>query len=371
MAVKRPWPVLLLVRKLDHGGCERDLSKIALGLDRSLFEPHVGCFRPEGIRVGELRDGGVPILHLPVTSFVSASAIRGAATLRRYITKHQIALVHAYDVPTVLFATPLARLFGVRAVLSSQLSYRNLIRPIEHRLLRFLDPLSNRVVVNCQAMYKHMVDDEGLPPDRAYVCYNGVDTAVFHPGPPQRPAPLRNATLIVGTVANLRPEKGLNQLLEAFATVRRPGLKLLIVGSGPSLEELQALTRGLGIEEDCLFMPGKPQISEEMRSIDIFVIPSLSEAFSNALLEAMASGCAVIGSDVGGTPELIHHGRTGLLFKLGDSADLAEKLRCMIEQEEMRQRLRSAAAAYARDNFTVDRTVQRTADLYQSLLESQ
>jgi glycosyltransferase involved in cell wall biosynthesis len=364
-----PWPVLLLVRKLDHGGCERDLSKIAMGLDRSLFEPHVGCFRPEGIRRQELRDAGVPIVQLPVMSLLSRSAIHGAMILRRYISQHRIELVHAYDVPTTLFATPLARLFGARAVVTSQLSYRTLIRPLDHRLLRVTDRLSDRVVVNCQAMYKHMVEDEKLPHERAYICYNGVDTGVFHPGPVERPEPLRDATFIIGTIANLRPEKGLNLLLEAFAAVRRPGLKLFVVGSGPSLEELQALSRQLGIAPDCLFLPGKPQISAEMRMIDIFVLPSLSEAFSNALLEALASGCAVVGSDVGGTPELIHDGKTGLLFRLGDSQDLAAKLRILIEQDGLRQQLRCAAPAFARDNFTVGRTVRRTADLYQTLLE--
>jgi glycosyltransferase involved in cell wall biosynthesis len=367
--VTRPSPILLLVRKLDHGGCERDLSKVALGLDRSLFEPHVGCFRPEGIRVGELRDAGIPIVQLPVMSFVSRSAIQGALTLRRYMSRHRIALVHAHDVPTVLFATPLARLFRARAVVSSQVSYRTLIRPVEHKLIRVMDRLSDRVVVNCQAMYKHMVEDEGLPPERAYLCYNGVDTGIFHPGPAERPEAFRDAALIIGTIANLRPEKGLNLLLEAFAAVRRPGVKLLIVGSGPSLEDLQALSRRLGIEPDCLFLPGKPGIAAEMRAIDIFVLPSLSEAFSNALLEAMASGCAVVGSDVGGTPELIQDGKTGLLFRLGDARDLAGKLQLLIEQEGLRQQLRGAAADFARGNFYLDRTVQRMADLYSSLLE--
>jgi glycosyltransferase involved in cell wall biosynthesis len=106
-----------------------------------------------------------------------------------------------------------------------------------------------------------------------------------------------------------------------------------------------------------------------MRLIDIFVLPSLSEAFSNALLEAMASGCAVVGSNVGGTPELIHDGQTGLLFRLGDSQDLAAKLRRLIEEDNLRQQLRVAAVTLARNNFPLHRTIQRNAELYESLLE--
>ena len=365
-----PWPILLLVRKLDHGGCERDLSKIALGLDRSTFEPHVGCFLPEGIRVGELRDAGVPIVQLPVTSFKSRSALRGAMILRRYIREHRIALVHAFDAPLSLYGGLLARLCGARAVITSQLAYRALSSPREQRLLRMVDRMADRVVVNCEAMNRHMVEDEGLPPERAYICYNGVDTTVFHPGPAERPESLRDATLIIGTIANLRPEKGLHLLLEAFAAVRRPGMKLFIVGSGPSLEELHARSRELAIEADCVFMPGKPQIAAEMRSIDIFVLPSLSEAFSNALLEAMASGCAVIGSNLGGTPEMIHDGKTGLLFRPGDSQDLAEKLRYLIEHDGLRRQLGCEGASFASSTFPINRAVSRITDLYKSVLES-
>jgi L-malate glycosyltransferase len=366
--LKPPWPILLLVRKLDHGGCERDLSKIALGLDRSLFEPHIGCFLPEGIRVPELRKAGIPIVQLPVTSFMSVSAIQGVTVLRRYVRQHRIQLAHAFDVPLSMFAGLVSRFCGVRAVITSQLAYRELSGPIHRHLLRLVDRMVDRVVVNCEAMRRHMIEDEGLPPEHAYLCYNGVDTAVFHPGPAERPEPLRDATLVIGTVANLRPEKGLHLLLEAFAAVRRPGLKLFIVGSGPSLQELEARSFELGIATDCFFLPGKPQIAGEMRSIDIFVLPSLSEAFSNSLLEAMASGCAVIGSNLGGTPELILDGDTGLLFRPGDSADLAERLRCLIDHDELRRRLASQAAIFASKTFPVDRTVSRMAELYQSLL---
>jgi len=152
--------------------------------------------------------------------------------------------------------------------------------------------------------------------------------------------------------------------------VRRPGLKLFIDGSGPSLDELQARSRELGIADDCLFLPGKPQIATEMRSIDIFVLPSLSEAFSNALLEAMASGCAVIGSNLGGTPEMISDGKTGLLFRPGDSRDLAEKLRYLIEHDDVRRQLGTAAASFARSTFPISRAVSRITDLYKSVLES-
>ena len=93
------WPVLLLARELDLGGSERQMTEIAKTLDRSRFSPHVGCFRPQGIRNAELAARGVPIVHFPVDSFASFGALSAAWKLRRYIRRHGIRLVHTFDYP--------------------------------------------------------------------------------------------------------------------------------------------------------------------------------------------------------------------------------------------------------------------------------
>ena len=103
-------------------------------------------------------------------------------------------------------------------------------------------------------------------------------------------------------------------------------------------------------------------------AIDIFVLPSFSEAFSNSLLEAMACGCAVIGSRVGGTPELIGAEERGLLFTSGDAAELARKMSILIERESLRRELGGRAARFARENLTIDIAARRTAEIYEKLL---
>ncbi|MGH9558526.1 MAG: glycosyltransferase family 4 protein [Bryobacteraceae bacterium] len=363
------WPILLLVRELGHGGCERDLTKTALGLDRSRFEPHVGCFRAEGDRGEQLRRGGVPIVELPVRSFRNWTAVRGAIELRRYIRRHGIRLVHSYDVPTALFATPVARACGVRAVLTSQLSYRELYSPREHRLLRGVDRLAHGIVVNCEAMRRHMIDDEGAAQKKILLCYNGVDTNVFQPRASERPAALRGARAVIGAVSNLRPEKGIDLLLRAFARMRRePGeIKCYIVGSGGCENDLRRLAKELGIDGDCVFQPGKANVDEDFRWIDIFALPSHSEAFSNALLEAMASGCAPVGSKVGGTPELIAPGESGLLFDPGSVEDLAAKLDELARGEAYRQRL-AAGARLTAEKFSIERNLSCFQSIYESML---
>ena len=107
-------------------------------------------------------------------------------------------------------------------------------------------------------------------------------------------------------------------------------MKLAIVGSGPCLADLQDRARALGILSDCVFEPATPRVADWLRAMDIFVLPSLSEALSNSLMEAMACGCSVAASRVGGNPELVAHGETGMLFEPRDTAGLAEILRLLV-----------------------------------------
>jgi glycosyltransferase involved in cell wall biosynthesis len=182
---------------------------------------------------------------------------------------------------------------------------------------------------------------------------------------------LAGASLVVGVVCALRPEKGLKVLQEAFARAGdlHPGMKLLMVGSGPELQPLRENAARLGIAGGSVFIPATPEVPDWLRAMDIFVLPSYSEAFSNSLLEAMACGCAVIGSRVGGTPELIGNDERGLLFSPGDSADLAAKLVAFIANPDLRRDRASQAARFAARNLSIEIAASRTARIYEKLLQ--
>ncbi len=372
---ERPVPVLLLSQYLGQGGSERQLAEIAKALDRSRFSAHVGCFHPEGFRSAELSRQGIPILHLPVYSFRSVGAIRGAWQLAQYLRRHKIRLVHTFDTPMNCFAVPVARAFGTSVVLSSQRASRLLSGRGYRFMLRATDHLVDAVVVNCDAMRRHMIDDEGVRANRLRTCYNGLDTEYFRPLPKLHPPELAGASLVVGVVCALRPEKGLPTLLEAFAKVVsgpsspvRSGLRLAVVGSGPMLETLRNLSTRLGIEDRCHFEPSTAEVAQWLRAIDIFVLPSLSEALSNALMEAMACGCAVVASQVGGNPELVSDGTTGLLYPAGDAEALADRLERLIVDDDLRTRVGAEAATRLRRDFSLEASVRTMEAIYGELL---
>jgi glycosyltransferase involved in cell wall biosynthesis len=360
-----PVPVLLLVRALGIGGSERQLVETARFLQRERFAPHVGCFRPDGLRRADLERAGVPILHLPVYSFRSTAVVTAASRLIRYIRQHHIQVVHSFDAPLNMFAVPIARFAGVPAVISSQRGHRDLTGGVTKFCLRVSDRLTDAVVVNCDAMRRHLVDDEGVPESKIRICYNAVDVDQFKRRATVSPWPGKP---VIGVVCALRPEKGLDTLLRAFAMLSRQDAMLAIVGSGPELPRLTALALELGIAARCHFEPATSEVAEWLSRIDIFVLPSRTEALSNALMEAMACACCPIATRVGGNPELIDDGGNGLLFEVDNVEQLAAQMEELLADPERRQRMAAAASAKMASRFTHAQAASTMQEIYDLVL---
>jgi L-malate glycosyltransferase len=366
--MRDPIPVLLMVGTLGPGGTERQTVEIAKNLDRSRFTPHMACTDASGFRARELRDAGVPILELPLRSLLSRSYLASAGILRAYLRTHKIRLVHSFDFGTAIFAAPLCRLWGGTVVLASQRGHRETFPPKYRKLLKLSDLTAHGFVANCEAMRRHLVEDCGISKQKVRVCYNGIDLDRF----PARvfPQPSERVPL-TGTVALLRPEKGIEMLLEGFAALhkRKPAARLRIIGSGPLEESLKEHSRTLfGNAAVCSFEPATDEVSARLHELDIFVLPSLSEAFSNSLMEAMACGCAVAASRTGGNPELVKDGETGLLFNPGDAADLADKLARLLENPVLRRSVAEAGQSFLRGRFSMQESTRKMEQIYQDFL---
>lgn len=360
--------ILLMSYYLGPGGSERQLTEIARGLKRDDFSVRVGSFYPKGLRADELRAAGVPLISFPVRSFLRPSVLRVAHQLRRYVETERIDLVHTFDPPSTLFAVP-ALAFGRGArrrpvILSSQRGHRDLNPGLGRRLLRGTDRWADGIVVNCRYLENHLLEEENVPRAKINLCYNGLNTEDFSP------PVARGAGFTIGAAAVFRREKGLDTLLRAFSDLRRnaPEARLLLVGGGPLQSELEGLAAALNLGDSCRFVPQAGAMEEWYRQFDVFVLPSHSEALSNALMEAMACGCACVASAVGGNPELVRTGETGLLFRPGDVDDLSEKLQSLYARPDERAAMGERSATWVRREFRLERAVDQMSSIYRKYL---
>lgn len=361
---------LLICQSLDIGGTERQMTELARKLPAHGVQASAACLRPGGMRINELRQAGIEVAVFELWSFLRPNVVRPAWKFVRFLRERNIQLVHAFDPPAAIFATPLARLARTPLVLSSMRGERGCYPPGTQRALQLTDRLVDGIVVNSDFVRQELRTRYQVPPAKLDLCYNGIDRVIFPPGPRARPPELANASLVVGCVAALRPEKSIQTLIEAVARVQHPGTHLVIVGSGPEEPRLRAVAEASGLLAlgRCRFVPATSEVARWTRAMDIFVLPSRTEAFSNSLLEAMSSGCAAIGSRVGGNPELILENKTGLLFEPGDPASLAAAIEKLAADPELRARLAAAAEARLNSEFTMDASAARMASIYKRRL---
>lgn len=361
-----------MARELGPGGSERQLTEIAKRLDRSRFSPVVGYFRG-GMRLEELIEAGVPTIHVDIQSFKRPDVLSQTLQFRRFLKARRIGIVHTFDYPLTCFAVPAARLSGVPIVLSSQRAHRDLIPSSYRRLVRLTDLLVDGIVVNCRAVQEDLVSEEDVPRRKIRLCYNGIDCDKFDFA---THSAIRNkfvsGSLTVGCISVLRSEKNLHLLLSAVAslTPSLPELQVILVGSGSEESRLRDRAKALNIDDRCFFQPAEKDVAPWLKSIDIFVLPSSTEALSNSLMEAMASGCAVVASRVGGNPELVCDGETGVLFTPGDERDLADKIRLLARNGTLRSYLGDNAKKLIRQRFRLDQSADRMAVIYEEFVSA-
>ena len=183
-----------------------------------------------------------------------------------------------------------------------------------------------------------------------------------------------NSPVVFGTVGRLDPVKDQSTLLRAFAAMvradsaRRGSLRLIIAGGGALAAELQSLADELCVS-DLVWFPGmRDDVAELLRAMSVFVLPSLNEGISNTILEAMASGLPVVAARVGGNPELVTTGETGMLFEPGDVKALCRYLQLYRSDLALASQHGVAGRALVSAKFTLERMVDNYSCLYQSML---
>ena len=218
-----------------------------------------------------------------------------------------------------------------------------------------------------------LVEHLGVPTARQTIIPFGVDVRRFAATDvaTRQELGLPEQGAVVGTVCRLvEPKKGLSVLLKAMATltVQHPGCQLLIVGDGPARGSLESLSRELRLSDCTRFAGARRDIPRILPLVDLFVLPSLYEGFGIAILEAMAAAKPVVATAVGGIPEFVVPGETGLLVQPGNPAHLAQAIGSLLRDPERAVRMGARGRERVVAGFQVSTVVRRHEQVYEACL---
>jgi glycosyltransferase involved in cell wall biosynthesis len=235
------------------------------------------------------------------------------------------------------------------------------------RLLnRWTVPLGTHVVAVSERVAINAVRELHIPPERLTTIVNGVDLVHFKPvGRVQG-----TRALVIGSTARLHAEHDHATLVQAFArlAVRWPDARLLLVGRGREEARLRTLGEALGIVSSIRFVGEQADIAPWLAQMDLYAHASLTAGISNSILEAMATGLPVVATAVGGTPEVVADGETGLLVPPGDPVGLAEALETLLANPTMAQTFGQAGRARIEAHFGEGLMLQRMEALLDRLI---
>ncbi len=231
---------------------------------------------------------------------------------------------------------------------------------------RLAGRFASHTVGVCRAVLDQAVRVGRVSRRRSSVIYNGVEPERFAP---ERGAGRRGRELALVCVARLAPEKGHDVLLRALAALAGEGrqVRLDIIGDGPERAALEALARQLGVASRVRFLGRRDDVPKLLGEADAFVLPSLSEAFPLTVLEAMASGLPVVATAVGGVPEAVRDGETGLMVAPGEPGELAGALARVLDDGELARSMGRAGRRRVEELFSLEATARRHARLYRRL----
>jgi glycosyltransferase involved in cell wall biosynthesis len=356
-------PIGIVLTSFAPGGTERQMIELIRRLDRGRWSVHVACLHATGGWLPRVTEAAHTVTEFPIRSFRRADTVQQMRRFARWTAEHRLAVVHAGDLYSNIFA-----LFPAAAArVPVRIANRREINPdksaAQIALQRLAYGCAHRVAVNSRAAAARLAR-ELVPGRKVQVIANGIDLDRFERHH-YRTHPRR-----VVVVANLRREKAHDVLIDAAALLRPrvPDLHVDIVGDGPERARLEERARTRGVADAITFWGHQEDVGERLSAADLFVLPSRSEAFPNALLEAMASGLPAVATRVGGMQELVDDGRTGCLVPPDDPAALAEALGHLMAHGELAVRLGANAREQVRQRYSFDRMIGAFEALYLSEL---
>ena len=316
-----------------------------------------------------LQDACCPVFVLPLTGVFQWSALRAARQLGRFLRRERVAIVQTYFESSNLFGGLVTRLLSPARLIWNFRDMGILREPRHRTAYRLLRRLPDHVIAVSECVREHAIRADGIDPHRVTVMYNGLDVSRWQRtnGQPGSAFPL------IVTVGNLRPVKGHDTLIEAAALVlkRFPDARFEIAGEildQSFFETMKARCEALGIAAQVRFLGKVTDPESLLRRATLFVLPSRSEGFSNAVVEAMAVPLPVVATAVGGNAEAVTDGVTGLIVPPDQPAALADAILRLLTSPAAMQSMAEAGRRRVDAHFTDRAMSQALRELFDRVL---
>lgn len=362
-------------------------------LRRDIFHPLV-VYAHDGVIVRRLKEAGIDnvqislsskianiypreiSLHSPffVISFLWHLVLSGSIfKLNKILKENNIHLIYCADNISKLIGGIAGKMSGVKVVAHCHDDFKE--DTLGKTMRMFYLVLLDRILAVSDKVKKFFaVNKRGF--QKAITVYNGIDADIFNPqnvsDDLRNVLGLKKENIVIGSIGVIEKDKGHRYLVEAITRLKAEGITnvvCIVCGTGPMEADLKELMRARGLENEVLFLGFRDDIPKVLKVLDILVLTSLTiESFSMAAVEAMAMEVPVIATNIGGLPEVVEDGKTGILVPPGDVNALCSAIKCLVKNPEARLKMGENGRARVLEKFTIEQNVKKTEDVFLSLV---
>lgn len=366
---KMPVRIAYLIGHLRTGGTQKHLYELLRRLDRSRFAPRVYCLKRQGAMIEDLEGLGIQVDDLQIGASLSEpKSLLRLIGFARQLRKSRVSLLHCYLPRANFFGAIAGRLARVPAVLISKRSLESQETLKQVFLCRIADAWADALLANSQEVWRHASEVGRCRPEKLRLVPNGIDIERY-----RKPCSngFHDERPIVGTVLRLEPVKGPDVFVEAAGRIaaKMPQARFIVIGEGTLRQDLERRAASLGLENRIQFLGERDDVAEILPSFSVFLLPSMVEGMSMALLEAMAAARPIVATRVGGNVDLIRDQETGLLVSPGDPDEMAAAVLRLLKDTGWAKRLGHAAQGTVVNHYSADGMVEKIERIYSDVLD--
>lgn len=360
--------LMIITHDMAIGGLQQVIVNLCRNLNRNIFEPSVLCLRRGGEFAMQIERLGIKLITLPQKNKTDYFSFLKVA---RILKREKIDIIHTHNTQPFIDGTMAALLSGVKTIIHTDHA-RSFPDKKRYMFLEWaMSHFAYKIVGVSEHTSENLLKYERISPKKLLTVLNGIDgeryDIMIDKIQKRRDLGINLDGPIIGLGVRLSDQKGISYLLKAIPDIikKHPNLSVVIAGKGERSNQLISEANQLGINGKNVFFIGpRLDIPEIIKLFDIYVLPSVWEGLPMVLLEALASGCPIIATDVGGNSLAVKNNFNGILVRPKDSKQLSKKISSLLENNKLRKQFSINALQLFKEQFSAKKMTQEYENLY-------